>query len=234
MAVKKFCVIGLGYFGYNLAVRLNDLGTEVLVIDNHQEIIDEISDKVTHAVCMDSTDTRAMKGLGLEEMDAVIVAIGENFESSIMTTALLQEIGVKQIYSRVISVVHERLLKLMNINELLVPEAEAANHLVKRLVIPGLIESFQISKEFGIFEIPVPKSFIGKNLLQLNLRQKYNVNLITIKKITKKRGLLIIGEKEEVEVLGVPTPDEIFPENAILVLFGRDKDIKNLIEDHNN
>lgn len=231
MAIKKFCVIGLGYFGYNLAIRLNDLGTEVLAIDNHQEIIDEISEKVTHAICMDSTDPKAMKGLGLEDMDAVIVAIGENFESSIMTTALLQEIGVKKIYSRVISVVHERLLKLMNVNDLLVPEAEAADHLVKRLVIPGLIESFQISKEYAIYEIPVPKSFIGKNLLELNIRQKYNVNLITIKKVIKKRGLLIIGEREEVEVVGVPNPDDKIPENAILVLFGRDKDIKNLIED---
>ncbi|MCX7735333.1 MAG: TrkA family potassium uptake protein [Candidatus Kapabacteria bacterium] len=231
MAIKKFCVIGLGYFGYNLAIRLNDLGTEVLAIDNHQEIIDEISEKVTHAICMDSTDPKAMKGLGLEDMDAVIVAIGENFESSIMTTALLQEIGVKKIYSRVISVVHERLLKLMNVNDLLVPEAEAADHLVKRLVIPGLIESFQISKEYAIYEIPVPKSFIGKNLLELNIRQKYNVNLITIKKVIKKRGLLIIGEREEVEVVGVPNPDDKIPENAVLVLFGRDKDIKNLIED---
>ncbi len=231
MAIKKFCVIGLGYFGYNLAVRLNDLGTEVLAIDNHQEIIDEISDRVTHAICMDSTEPRAMKGLGLEDMDAVIVAIGESFESSIMTTALLQDIGVKKIYSRVISVVHERLLKLMNINDLLVPEAEAADHLVKRLVIPGLIESFQISKDYGIYEIPVPKSFIGKNLLELNLRQKYNVNLITIKKVIKKRGLLIIGEREEVEIVGVPAPDEKITENSILVFFGRDKDIKNLIED---
>jgi trk system potassium uptake protein TrkA len=231
MAIKKFCVIGLGYFGYNLAVRLNDLGTEVLVIDNHQEIIDEIHEKVTHAICMDSTDPKAMKGLGLEEMDAVIVAIGENFESSILTTALLQEIGVKKIYNRVISVVHERLLKLMNVTELLVPEAEAAEHLVKRLVMPGLIESYQISKEFGIFEIPVPKSFIGKNLLELNLRQKYNVNLITIKKILKKRGFLTIGERDEVEVGGVPSPDDVIPEKSILVLFGRDKDIKNLIED---
>lgn len=231
MAIKKFCVIGLGYFGYNLAVRLNDLGAEVLVIDNHQEIIDEINEKVTHAVCMDSTDPKAMKGLGLEEMDAIIVAIGENFESSILTTALLQEIGVKKIYNRVISVVHERLLKLMNVTELLVPEAEAADHLVRRLVMPGLIESYQISKEFGIFEIPVPKSFIGKNLLDLNLRQKYNVNLITIKKIIKKRGFLTIGEREEVEIVGVPSPDEIISEKSILVLFGRDKDIKNLIED---
>lgn len=231
MTIKKFCVIGLGYFGYNLAIRLNDLGAEVLAIDNHQEIIDDISEKVTQAICMDSTDTKAMKSLGLEEMDAVVVAIGENFESSIMTTALLQEIGVKKIYNRVISVVHERLLKLMNIDELLLPEAEAASHLVKRLVIPGLIESYQISKEYSIFEIPAPKSFIGKTLLQLNLRQKYNVNLITIKKVIKKRGFLLMGEREEVEVLGVPSPDEEIPEGAVLVLFGKDRDIKNLIED---
>ena len=126
MAVKKFCVIGLGYFGLNLALRLSESGAEVLAIDIDQEKVNLIADRVTHAVCMDTTDLTTLKSMGIEEMDAAIVAIGEGFESSLMTSALLQEIGVKNIYNRVISSVHERLLKLMGISHLLVPEADAA------------------------------------------------------------------------------------------------------------
>ena len=230
MATKKFCVIGLGYFGFNLALTLNKAGAEVVAIDNHQDRIDSISDKVTHAICMDATDMRALRSLGLKDMDAVIVAIGEGFESSITTTALIQEIGVKKVINRVTSSVHERILKLMKVDEILVPEAEAAKNLAARLMLPGIIESFEISKDYGVFEIIAPKSFVGKSLLELNLRQAYSFNLVTLKRISKKRGLLTLGEHEEIQVIGVPTPDLVIKEDDILVLFGQEKDIRILLE----
>ena len=125
MAQKKFCVIGLGYFGLNLSLILSREGAEVLSIDNDMERVDMVSDNVTHSICMDSTDERALRSIGLKDMDAVIVAIGEGFQSSIMTTALLQEIGVKRIYNRVTSPIHERLLKLMGIQDLLVSRSRS-------------------------------------------------------------------------------------------------------------
>ncbi len=231
MSRKKFCVIGLGYFGYNLSLFLAEAGAEVLSIDIRQDIVDRISERVTHTVCMDSTDRKALASLGLNEMDAVIVAIGEGFESSIMTTALLQEFGVKKIYNRVISPVQERILKLMKIDELLVPEAEAASHLSNRLMIEGLLKSFEISNNFGIYEVEAPKRFAGKTLLELNLRQLYSLNLVTIKRIKKKKGFLTLGETEETEVIGVPTPDLKIMEGDILVLFCGEKDIKNLLNE---
>lgn len=229
MKTIKFCVIGLGYFGYNLALSLSKSGAEVLAIDNHQDKVDEISDNVASAVCMDTSDKRALQSLGLEEMDAVIVAIGEGFESSIMTTAHLQDLGIKKIYNRVTSKVHERLLNLMDIHELLWPEAEAAEQLKNRLMIPGIIESFKISNDFGVFEITTPESFIGKTIIETNIRKEFNLNLVTIKRETQKK-LLAFGSDAKFEVIGVPKPDEIIKENDILVLFGRDKDIKNLLE----
>ncbi|MCL5990852.1 MAG: TrkA family potassium uptake protein [Bacteroidetes bacterium] len=231
MTNKKFCVIGLGYFGLNLAMRLTEAGAEVLAIDNQQEKIDGIADKVTHAVCMDTTDIRALQSFGLQDMDAVIVAIGEGFESSIMTTAHLQEIGVKRILNRITSTVHERLLKLMNIEELLVPEAEAASHLAHRLMIPGIIESFEITQDYSIFEIEAPKRTVGNTLLELNLRQEYSLNLVTIKRLKQKRGLLTKGEKEEYDVIGVPTPETRINSGDILILFGKEDKLKNFLEE---
>ncbi len=230
MAGKNFCVIGLGYFGMNLALKLSELGAEVLAIDNHQDKIDRISERVAHAVCMDSSDERALRSLGLKDLDAVIVAIGEGFESSIMTTAILQEIGVKNIYTRVTSPIHERLLKLMNVTNLLLPEADAAEQLASRLLMPGVLHSFMLTKEYGIFEIATPEKFFNKTLEEVNLRKKYNLNLVTLKKIKKSGGLLSLGQYEEYEIVGVPKPDLVLSEGSIMVLFGHEDDVRNLLK----
>jgi trk system potassium uptake protein TrkA len=230
MAQKKFCVIGLGYFGLNLSLTLSKEGAEVLAIDSDQDRVDMVSEQVTHAVCMDATDERALKSLGLKDMDAIIVAIGEGFQSSIMTSALLQEIGVRKIYNRVTSPIHERLLKLMGVDALLFPEAEAASHLASRLLLEGIVGSFELSEDYGIFEIPAPSSFVGQSVLESNLRQLYNMNLVTIKRIKKKEGLKTIGSaSDEITVLGVPSPNTEIKDGDILVVFGKEKDIKTLL-----
>lgn len=229
MASKKFCVIGLGHFGYHLAIRLNESGAEVLAIDSREDIIESISEKVTQAICMDSTDSRAMNNLGLEDMDTIIVGIGEDFESSVMTTAILQEIGVKNIYNRIISPIHEKLLKLMNIRHMLVPEADAADQLVQKLILPGLIESFEISKEYSIFEIAAPSEFVGKTLVELNLRKDFNLNLVTIKRENVRKQFLKSGETENYFAIGVPSPDTKIMKGDILVLFGNENDIVRII-----
>ncbi len=225
MTNKKFCVIGCGYFGYRLAIDLYKAGAEVLAIDMNEDIIENLSEQVTHVIAMDSTDKRAMKKLGLTDMDAVIVAIGEGFESSLLTTAVLQEIGVKNIYNRVTSAVHERLIKLMGVTELFVPEAEAAEHLASRLMIENLIEVFKITDRYAIFEIKAPDIFINKTLLDINLRQNYSLNLVTIKRKAEKKKFFS-GEKiSAFQVIGVPKPDTVILENDILVLSGFMEDL---------
>lgn len=231
MVNYKFAVIGLGYFGLNLALRLVEEGAEVIAIDRDEQRVDHLRDKVSHVVCMDTTDIRALRKLGLRDMDAVIVAIGEDFESSLLTTALLQEVGVQRIINRVTSPTHERLLKLMNVTELLVPEAEAAHQLVKRLLIKGVVGAFELSPEYSIIELATPESFVGQTVFDLNLRNRFSINLVTIKRIERKRGLLTLGEQEVVRIIGVPSPDTEIEEGDILVLFGREKDIKKLFEE---
>lgn len=234
MNPKKFCVIGLGHFGLHLAINLSDAGAEVLAIDNNEDRINMISDRVTYAVKMDATNKKALSTFGLEDMDAVIIAIGEGFEDSIMTTAIVQELGVKKIYNRIISPVHERLINLMNVENHLVPEAEAAKQLADRLLMPGLIESFKISKNYGIFEINVPTDFIGKTLIEVNLRENYKLNLVTVKREEVKKRMLTLGETAVTKVIGVPSPDYIFLIGDVLVLFGEEKHIRDILENETN
>ena len=154
---NKFCVIGLGYFGENLVKELVAQGAEVLVIDKNTNRLNKIKDIVSFAVALNTTNELEMKKLGLSDFDAVIVAIGEDFEDSIITTAILKQIGVKRVITRVMNPIHEKLLLALEVSETLVPEAEAANHLSKRLMLPGVIETFRISKEYSIFELKIPK-----------------------------------------------------------------------------
>ena len=230
MANQKFAIIGLGFFGVNLALELTEEGAEVVAVDRDEQRVEPMRDKISYVVCMDSTDERALRRLGLKEMDAVIVAIGEDFESSLLTTALLQELGVKRIVNRVTSPTHERLLKLMNIKDLVVPEAEAAGQLANRLMMRGVVGAFELSEDYSIVEVEAPRAFVGKTLLELDLRTTRNINVVTIKRIERKRGLLTLGERESVKILGVMTPDTVIETQDILVLFGQEKDIRTLLE----
>ncbi len=224
MTNKKFCVIGLGYFGQNLALSLSRQGAYVLAIDKNTERVDKIKEQVDEAVVLDSTNEKALKNFDIKEMDATIVAIGEDFEASIMTTAVLQEIGAKKIINRVLNPIHERILNSFNVTETLVPEAEAAEHLANKLMLPGLVESYKIYGEFNIYEIKVPDWLIGYTVAGSQLRQKYNLNIVTIKRVARKYGILNINEKIDYIVLGIPLPDLMFSDDDILVLFGREKD----------
>jgi len=224
MKTKKFCIIGCGYFGYNLALNLHSAGAEVIAIDKREDIIEKLSERLTHVVAMDTTDKKAMHKLGLNDMDAVIVAIGEGFEDSLLTTAILQELGVKKIYNRVVSDIHERLLKLMGITDLLVPESEASEHLASRLMITNLLELFKITENYGIFEIKAPAFAVNKSLIELNLRQKYKLNLVTIIRNETSKNILKSEISKVKKAMGVPEPDVFIEKDDILVLSGFNKD----------
>tara|TARA_B100001248_G_scaffold261547_2_gene253087 strand:- start:4836 stop:5531 length:696 start_codon:yes stop_codon:yes gene_type:complete len=228
---KRFAVIGLGHFGLNLSLSLMGRKAEVLALDVREERVELVRDKVSHAVVADSKDIKALKGLGLTEMDAVIVAIGEDFESSMLTTAHLQELGVKNIVNRVVSPVHEKLLNLMKIEDLVLPEGDSAEQLARRLTIQGVVESLELNDEYSIAEVKVPDPFIGKTLNEIDLRKKYHVNLVTVIRRKESRKFLTLGEREKsLVVLGVPDSDMQFTTDDILVVFGKEKYISALTE----
>lgn len=223
---KKFAVIGLGHFGLNLSLHLMERNAEVLSVDFREERVELLRDRVSHTVVADCRDLRAMRQLGLQEMDTVVVSIGEDFESSVLATAHCQEIGVKHIVNRVVSPVHERILKLMKVTDLVLPEDDAAYQLSRRMTMTGVLESLELTNDFSIVEVKAPKYFVGKSVEQVNMRRKYNVNLVTVIRRTERTGLMTLGERDKkMEVLGVPTSDFVFSNDDILVIFGQEKHI---------
>jgi trk system potassium uptake protein TrkA len=215
----KFCVIGLGQFGEHLAVELQKEGHEVLALDHQGDRVEAIKDAVSLAARMDASDVKALQGMGLKDMDAVIVSIGEDFAASLMITAHLQKMGVPQIYCRVINEVHDHLLNLMEVKEKIRPEAMAARQLAKRLGISRATRHFGLENGFAIVELPVPKFFLGKKLSELDMRGKYGFNLITVKRLDS-------GKDGAAEVLGVPSPEFTFSEHDLMILFGRESAIQ--------
>jgi trk system potassium uptake protein TrkA len=223
----KFCVIGLGSFGTDLAVALTTAGGEVLAVDQNEERVNFVKDVVSHAVVLDSSDITSLRRLPLREMDAVIVAIGAHFENSVLTTALLQELGVKNLICRVTNRIHERILRLMNVDRILLPERIAAKRVATSLLLRGVLDSYTLSADYEIIEIHVPKHFRGHTLQEVNLRAKYRLNLVTVKR--PKTPPTPETPEPEMEVLGVPSPDFVFDEHDVLVLFGMERHLRQLL-----
>jgi trk system potassium uptake protein TrkA len=214
----KFCVIGLGQFGRSLAVELAAEGFEVLAIDSNSALVDEIKDRVAMAVRADATRLEDLKELGVAGMDVGIVAIGEDFASSLTVTTHLQKLKVATIFCRVINEVHRHILELMGITELIQPEMIAARQFAKRLGIKRASRHFALGESYSIVELAVPPSLIGKTLTEAKLRDKYRLNLVT----TRSKDA---DGKED--LTGVPDPNTYhFAENDQLIVFGREQDIR--------
>jgi len=231
MLIKKFCVIGLGYFGESLATKLTEQGAEVIVIDKNTDRLHRIKDKVELAVAANSMNEKELRALGLKDIDAAIVAIGEVFEDSIVTTAILKQIGIKRVITRVLNPIHEQLLKSLDVSETLVPEAEAADHLARRLMLPGVLETFKISNEHSIFEVKIPAWMIGRSIEDVGLRQNFSLNIVTIKRKAITYGINAKERREEMLIIGTPHPNQIFTSDDILVLFGKEKDFSKFMNE---
>jgi len=231
MARTKMAVLGLGHFGLHLSLDLTSLGCEVLGVDLREERAELLRDRIDQTVVLDTTDPRALRQLGLSDFDAVIVAIGENFEASILTTAHLQELKIRRIVNRVVNPIHERLLRLMTVEELILPEAEAASGLARRLMIKGVTEALGISSEYSVIEAKAPGWIIGKTVAEVDLRKRFSLNLVTIMRMSKERGLMTLGTRSEKKVLGIPEATTVFCPEDILLLFGEEKSIRSFLTD---
>jgi len=221
----KYIVLGLGHFGRSLAIHLTELGHEVIGADKRIAIVEQLKDKITHTVCLDSTDKEAVTALPLRDSDAVIVAIGEDEGASLMTTALVKQLGVKRIIGRVVSDLQRTVMEAMDIDEYIMPEEEAAERLAMRLDNIDIVDSFKVSDRYSIIETKVPSKYVGMTLREANLTNKYKIIVLTTLKPTEK--------SQERMASGIAQSDTILDENDLLVLFGELSDIKKLIEKGN-
>ena len=221
MAQGKFAVIGLGQFGSAIAKKLSSMNSEVLAIDSNEDTVEAFKDEVSYAVTLDATDAKALQSQNIEEMDAVVVAIGENFQDLLLTTFTLQELEVKRIIARAQGPTQRRILEKMGIKEILSPEDEVGNNVAENLVNPHVLMSMQLPDDHQIIEVKAPKSTFNRTLADIGLRQKYHINLVT---------LLRPNQKEESHIVGVPTAETTLEENDTIVLFGKSEDLKRFIE----
>lgn len=224
----KYIVLGLGNFGKSLAIRLTELGHEVIGVDNRMAKVEQLKEKVTHTVCMDSTDIDAVSALPLKDAHAVIVAIGEDEGASLLTTALLKQLRVKRIIGRVVSDLQKTVLEAMDIDEYIMPEEESAARLAMRLDNIDIVDSFKISDKYSIIETKVPAKYVGMTLREANLTNKFKVIVLTtIKSIEQHENGKIKVNKE---ATGIAQSDTALAEDDILVLFGELRDIHRLIQ----
>ena len=178
--MKSYVVIGLGLFGSRVARQLCELGGEVLVVDIHDDLVQNISGDVTNAVVADARDQSVLKALGVGSCDCAVVAIGDNFGASVLVTMNLKELGVPYVVCKAHDDTHRKVLEKLGADKVITPEREVAERLAHSLYSPNALEFIELSDEYGIVEVPVPRSWAGKSILELNVRAKLGVNIIAI------------------------------------------------------
>ncbi|MBA2761595.1 MAG: TrkA family potassium uptake protein, partial [Segetibacter sp.] len=171
----KFIVFGLGTFGASLSIQLVQLGHEVIGVDQKLETVDKYKHAITQGIALDSTSKEAVEQLPLKDVDAAVVGIGENEGATIMTTALLKQIGVERIICRVTSPIQKIVLEAMDIHEFVHPEAYSAERLALKLDLPGVIDSFQINSDYRLLEVGIPERYINLSINNLNLANRYRL-----------------------------------------------------------
>lgn len=217
--MRQFAVIGLGRFGLSVAGTLSEKGCQVLAIDTDEDKIQNISEIAAQAVCLDATDEKALKAVGIESIDVAVVSVGNNIEASVLITLVLKEIGIKEVIAKAVTEEQGKVLKRIGANRIIYPERDMGVRLANALTSPKVSEYIGLSSECSIIEITPPNEFIGKSLKQLNLRVESGLNIIAIKnrdrlghetvnpipeadyKIKTDDKLIIVGPNENIESL---------------------------------
>ena len=213
---KEFVVIGLGRFGESVAKTLYELGHDVLAIDMNEDLVQEISDSVTHAVQLDATDESALRTLGLRNFDVAVVTIGSNIQASVMVTLLVKELGVKYIIAKGQSELHAKVLYKIGADRVVLPEKDMGVRVAHNLVSASILDYIELSPDYSIMEIKALEEWMGKTLKELKLRSTYGVNVMAIKK------------HDDINIS--PTADEIIEKDDIIVAIASTEDVSRLEE----
>lgn len=214
MANNDFVVFGLGKFGKSVAQTLAENGKEVLAIDSSEEVIQDVSDFVTHAVQADVTDSDALKALGVGNFDVAVIAISNNLQASIMSTILAKEMGVPFVLAKAQNDIHKRVLEKVGADKVIFPEREIGVRIANNLISETFVDFIELSDDFSIVELSVVDEWIGKSLKELNMRVNYGINVMAIRK----------GENISI----TPGPDLILQSSDVLVVIGANADLRKI------
>lgn len=210
---RQVAVIGLGRFGTSVAITLTELGHDVLAMDKNESSVQAVVNSVTHAVQADAREEETLKSLGIRNFEVVVVAIGDDIEANILITLMLKEMGVKKVVSKAMNALHGKVLEKIGADRIIFPEKDMGVRLAHNLISHNVMDWIELSPDYSVVELAVPKKFADKTLGELDLRAKYGINVIAIKK-----PLFIImapGAKERLE------------ENDIIVIISRNENIAN-------
>lgn len=210
--MKSILLIGLGRFGKHIALHLNQLNHQVMAVDHAEERVDAVLPFVTNAQIGDSTNADFLESLGVRNYDVCIVAIGNDFQSSLETTSLLKELGAKMVVSRASRDVQAKFLLRNGADEVVYPEKQLAKWTAIRYSADHILDYIELDEDYAIFEIPVPKGWEGRTIGQIDIRKQYNINIMGIRK-NKKLELSI-------------SPDMIMGATDTMLVLGRNKDIQ--------
>ena len=179
---KTYAVFGLGRYGSAVAKELVDNGMEVIAVDTEQRIVNDAAAYLPVCKCADVTDAEVISRLGIENIDTVIVCMASNLEASVMAVTLCKEAGVKNVIAKCANEMHQKILLRVGADQVVFPEHESGVRLAKNLLSSGFIDMISLSKDVSMVEIDVKSEWLGKNLIELNLRKKYGLNIVAIKK----------------------------------------------------
>lgn len=182
---KSYAVFGLGKYGASVATELVANGLEVLAVDSDMNIVNEMSEVIPLCKCADVTERETLKALGISNFDVVIIAMADSFEATVMATTLCKEAGVENVIVKCASRMHEKILLRVGADRVVVPEHESGVRLAKNLASSGFIDAVELSKDVSMVEMNVKDEWVGKSLIDLNLRKKYSINIIAVKKNDK-------------------------------------------------
>ena len=216
--MRQFAVIGLGRFGWSVAKTLSEKGHQVLAIDKDEELVQEASDFVTESVQVDSTDEKALKAVGIMNVDVAVVGIGTNLEASVLTTLILKELGVQHIVARAITDEHSKVLQRVGATKVVLLERDMGARIANSLVSPSILEHIELSPESSIMEAVPPKEFIGKSIRDVDVRAKHGLNIIGIrKKEAYAEGVC--------ELNVAPKADYVIKQGDVFILIGSNENL---------
>ncbi len=210
--MKSILLIGLGRFGKHIAMKLRELNHEVMAVDRNEDLVQEILPLVTSAQIGDSTNEEFLRSLGVDNYDVCIVAIGDDFQSSLETTSLLKELGANMVVSRAATDVQEKFLLRNGADEVVYPEKQLARWTAIRCSADHILDYIEIDGDHAIFEVPIPKAWLGKTVGQVDIRKKFSINILAVKTGRKLDSFI--------------TPDTMLSEEKTLMVMGKYKDLQ--------
>jgi len=220
---RTFAVVGLGSFGSTICDVLTEKGASVIAMDRDPASVERIKSKVSAAVLLDTTDENSLLKAPLEDVDVAIVAIGDDIQASILTTALLKQQGVPYIVARAVSDIHETVLRRIGANEVINAEIEMGARTARRLVAPDVLDSVPLSAEVSLTEMLTPEYFVGKTLGDLDLEGKPRLRVVGLLRV--RMDLDDSGNSIRKDELLFPSPSEVFREEDRLFILGRNADM---------